>query len=81
MRVSRIYQYSSTPINAFERLRHVHPFRGWNYDIALCCLLFAPRDGARTEIRDEFTQRFRTSGVGYDDRAAGVYQMAADCGR
>ena len=28
MRVSRINQYSSTPINAFERLRHVHPFRG-----------------------------------------------------
>ena len=28
MRVSRIHQYSSTPINAFERLRHVHPLRG-----------------------------------------------------
>ena len=35
----------------------------------------------RTEFRDEFTQRFRTSGVGYDYRVAGVHQMAADCGR
>jgi hypothetical protein len=43
--------------------------------------LLGPRDGVRTEFRDEFTQRFRTSGVGYDDRAAGVYQMAADGGR
>jgi hypothetical protein len=43
--------------------------------------LLGPRDGARTEFRDEFTQRFRTSGVRYDYRATGVYQMTADCGR
>jgi hypothetical protein len=81
MRVSRIYQYSPTPINAFERLGHIHPLRGKNHNIALCCVLLGPREGARTKFRDEFAQRFRTSGVGYDDRATGIYQMAADCGR
>ena len=81
MRVSRIHQYSPTPISAFERLWHVHPLRGEYHDLALCRLLPGSGDGAGTEFRDKFTQRLRTSGVRYDYRAAGVYQMAADCGR
>ena len=75
MRVSRIHEYSSTPIKCLRAPEPRSP-TSW-----LESRYRTPREGARTEFRDEFTQRFRTSGVGYDYRATGVYQMAADCGR
>jgi hypothetical protein len=43
--------------------------------------LFGPRAGARAQFSDEFAQRLRASGVGYDYGMTRIYQMAADCAR
>ncbi len=81
MRVGRIDQNSATPIDAFQRFRHVHPRCSENNDVALGRLLPGPRDGAWTKISDEISQCLRTSGIGYNYGMTSGYQMAAERAR
>ena len=66
MRVRRIDQDASSPINTLESVSYTDPMRGKNDDIALGSLLLRPSDRVWTEISDKIHQCLRTSGIGYD---------------
>ena len=78
MRVRRIDQNSATPIDAFQRFRHVHPMYSENNDVARGRLLPGPCDGARTMFSHKICQCLRTPGIRYKDGMTSGDQMAAE---
>jgi hypothetical protein len=77
MRIRRVDQDASFPINPFQGIGDAYPSGRKNNDVAFGCLLLGPGNGTGTEIGDKTSQRFRPPGIGYDQGVTGHHQMTA----
>src|SRR5215471_9276037 len=79
MRVCRVDEDASSPINTFQCFRHIHPMCSENDDVAFGRLPLRPCDGAWREVADKIRQGFRTSRIRYDDGVTSGDEMPTQC--
>ena len=78
MRVRRVDQDATSPIDTLQCFRHLRPMCSENDDIAFGCLLLRGCNGARAESGDKISQGLRTSGIGYNHGVTSVYQVTSE---